>query len=198
MKKLQNESGRSMVEMLGVLAVIGVLSVGGIAGYKMAVERIKINAALSLIDRFMVSYEAEHAKPEGESPYDDTTATTYRDENKILNYFCENYLGSDYCGTVTDRLGKKFVQGGVTGPDGTDINFVVGRNHYRVAEDSIYLFFNAPGGKYTNLCHKILDPVAAHYGDQIIAYAIGSGDAYADVNKYCATYPNYVGFILPW
>ena len=30
MKK--NESGRSMVEMLGVLAIIGVLSVGGIAG----------------------------------------------------------------------------------------------------------------------------------------------------------------------
>ena len=28
-----NESGRSMIEMLGVLAIIGVLSVGGIAGY---------------------------------------------------------------------------------------------------------------------------------------------------------------------
>ena len=28
------ESGRSMVEMLGVLAIIGVLSIGGIAGYK--------------------------------------------------------------------------------------------------------------------------------------------------------------------
>ena len=28
-----NENGRSMVEMLGVLAIIGVLSVGGIAGY---------------------------------------------------------------------------------------------------------------------------------------------------------------------
>ena len=27
-----NESGRSMIEMLGVLAIIGVLSVGGIAG----------------------------------------------------------------------------------------------------------------------------------------------------------------------
>ena len=27
------QTGRSMVEMLGVLAIIGVLSVGGIAGY---------------------------------------------------------------------------------------------------------------------------------------------------------------------
>ena len=30
---MKNESGRSMVEMLGVLAIIGVFSVGGIAGY---------------------------------------------------------------------------------------------------------------------------------------------------------------------
>ena len=29
--KMNNESGRSMVEMLGVLAIIGVLSIGGIA-----------------------------------------------------------------------------------------------------------------------------------------------------------------------
>ena len=29
----QNELGRSMVEMLGTLAIIGVLSVGGISGY---------------------------------------------------------------------------------------------------------------------------------------------------------------------
>ena len=29
----KSQSGRSMVEMLGVLAIIGVLSIGGIAGY---------------------------------------------------------------------------------------------------------------------------------------------------------------------
>jgi len=38
-----NETGRSMVEMLGVLAIIGVLSVGGITGYKMAMEKNKVN-----------------------------------------------------------------------------------------------------------------------------------------------------------
>lgn len=35
--------GRSMIEMLGVLAIIGVLSVGGIAGYSKAMEKWKIN-----------------------------------------------------------------------------------------------------------------------------------------------------------
>ena len=38
-----NERGRSMVEMLGVLAIIGVLSVGGIAGYSSAMNKFKIN-----------------------------------------------------------------------------------------------------------------------------------------------------------
>ena len=38
-----NQSGRSMVEMLGVLAIIGVLSVGGIAGYSKAMNKYKIN-----------------------------------------------------------------------------------------------------------------------------------------------------------
>ncbi|MBQ8870487.1 MAG: type II secretion system protein [Alphaproteobacteria bacterium] len=39
------ELGRSMVEMLGVLAIIGVLSVGGIAGYSKAMEKHKMNKA---------------------------------------------------------------------------------------------------------------------------------------------------------
>ncbi len=37
------QSGRSMVEMLGVLAIIGVLSVGAIAGYSKAMFKYKLN-----------------------------------------------------------------------------------------------------------------------------------------------------------
>lgn len=40
------QSGRSMVEMLGVLAIIGVLSVGGIAGYSKAMAKFKISKAM--------------------------------------------------------------------------------------------------------------------------------------------------------
>ena len=36
-------AGRSMIEMLGVLAIVGVLSVGGIAGYSKAMEKFKVN-----------------------------------------------------------------------------------------------------------------------------------------------------------
>ncbi len=44
-----NQSGRSMIEMLGVLAIIGVLSAGGIAGYTMAMATFKSNKAMDMV-----------------------------------------------------------------------------------------------------------------------------------------------------
>ncbi|MCM1324436.1 MAG: hypothetical protein NC218_09935 [Acetobacter sp.] len=41
--KQTNELGRSMIEMLGVLAIVGMLSVGGIAGYSKAMMKYKLN-----------------------------------------------------------------------------------------------------------------------------------------------------------
>ena len=46
---INNESGRSMIEMLGVLAIIGVLSVGGIAGYSKAMNKYRINKTIEQI-----------------------------------------------------------------------------------------------------------------------------------------------------
>ena len=43
------QTGRSMIEMLGVLAIIGVLSVGGIAGYSKAMHRYKVNKTIEQI-----------------------------------------------------------------------------------------------------------------------------------------------------
>ncbi|MBQ9035033.1 MAG: hypothetical protein IJ099_03600 [Alphaproteobacteria bacterium] len=45
----QTQAGRSMIEMLGVLAIIGVLSVGGIAGYSKAMMKFKINKTVDEI-----------------------------------------------------------------------------------------------------------------------------------------------------
>ena len=52
MKKI--ESGRSMIEMLGVLAIIGVLSIGGLAGYRMAMIRHRTNQVLDYVGRCAV------------------------------------------------------------------------------------------------------------------------------------------------
>ena len=47
--KKTNENGRSMVEMLGVLAIIGVLSVGGIAGYTLAMNKYRANEIVNAV-----------------------------------------------------------------------------------------------------------------------------------------------------
>ena len=49
-----NQKGRSMVEMLGVLAIIGVLSAGALAGYSKAMFRHKVNQT---IDTFSLAME---------------------------------------------------------------------------------------------------------------------------------------------
>jgi type II secretory pathway pseudopilin PulG len=49
MKKQQylaKQYGRTMVEMLGVLAIVGVLSIGAIAGYSKAMNKRKINKTI--------------------------------------------------------------------------------------------------------------------------------------------------------
>ena len=47
MRIKHNENGRSMVEMLGVLAVVGVLSIGGVAGYRYAVDKMNANEIIN-------------------------------------------------------------------------------------------------------------------------------------------------------
>ena len=49
------QCGRSMIEMLGVLAIIGVLSVGGIAGYSKAMMKFKINKTAQQITEIVTN-----------------------------------------------------------------------------------------------------------------------------------------------
>ncbi len=62
MKNLNNQSGRSMIEMLGVLAIIGVLSVGGIAGYSKAMMKFKINKALDQVAMTVTNIRTMYAQ----------------------------------------------------------------------------------------------------------------------------------------
>ncbi len=59
MKFKKLESGRSMVEMLGVLAIIGVLSVGGIAGYSLSMRRHRANGVVDSASKYaLVAYSS--------------------------------------------------------------------------------------------------------------------------------------------
>lgn len=63
--KSVNQNGRSMVEMLGVLAVVGMLSVGGLAGYSKAMARHKLNKTIDAFeDVLQVLIDAEESDSE--------------------------------------------------------------------------------------------------------------------------------------
>ena len=66
-----NENGRSMVEMLGVLAIIGVLSAGGLAGYSKAMFKHKMNSTLDQITMLVTNIRTMYGTQDN---YEDLTA----------------------------------------------------------------------------------------------------------------------------
>ena len=54
------QSGRSMVEMLGVLVIMGVLSIGGIMGYSYAINKYRANSLLNDIRMRQVDLMAQY------------------------------------------------------------------------------------------------------------------------------------------
>ncbi len=56
-----DQKGRSMVEMLGVLAIIGVLSVGGISGYSKAMAKFKLTKAQDQISMLLMNIRTAFA-----------------------------------------------------------------------------------------------------------------------------------------
>lgn len=67
MKKLisSQQSGRSMVEMLGVLAIIGVLSIGGISGYSKAMAKFKLTKAQDQLTMLIMNTRTAFATSSG-------------------------------------------------------------------------------------------------------------------------------------
>ncbi len=121
-KKL--ESGRSMIEMLGVLAIIGVLSVGGIAGYSKAMNKFKTNKVADNFAMIVTNIRTLYAQQNNYSGL--TTATAINmgvvpdelindDKTTLKNAF----LGPVFIGSAT-------VKGMDNGTDsGTNRGFVV-------------------------------------------------------------------------
>lgn len=57
-----SQYGRSMIEMLGVLAIIGILSVGGIAGYSKAMTKNKINDVIDQVSMIVTNTRTLYAQ----------------------------------------------------------------------------------------------------------------------------------------
>jgi len=56
MYKKLNQSGRSMIEMLGVLAIIGILTLASFAGYQKAVTKARLNDSVRSVAMVLQNY----------------------------------------------------------------------------------------------------------------------------------------------
>ena len=98
------QCGRSMIEMLGVLAIIGVLSVGGIAGYSSAMEKWKLNETLVGYNHLiygLLEYEVSLRTLESGSGH-----YLLEDVISSLNLLPENWKKDDYF--IYDPAGNRF------------------------------------------------------------------------------------------
>ena len=92
----QEQNGRSMIEMLGVLAIIGVLSVGGIAGYSKAMMKFKINKTIQQISEIATNIRTLYAQQKNFNGLTNETAIqmgTIPDEITTRSGALGNYQG---------------------------------------------------------------------------------------------------------
>ena len=99
---MKKEYGRSMIEMLGVLAIIGVLSIGGLAGYTMAMNRHRANTALEYVSRCGVLAQT-YGTGTGVLPTDIDTCAELDDSETILDLE-DSAVARAADGTVTVTL----------------------------------------------------------------------------------------------
>ena len=72
-----DQRGRSMVEMLGVLAIIGVLSVGGISGYSKAMAKFKLTKAQDQISMLLMNIRTAFATSPSYDGLSNATAVVF-------------------------------------------------------------------------------------------------------------------------
>ena len=123
MKNLKSQSGRSMVEMLGVLAIIGVLSIGGIAGYTMAMSRYKANEVLNAAQMLSVVAQTGVNKTGAVTETLESLGVAGADENTLHNCVLSATYGSPEV-KVEDATGATC--------DLTTIGNITGKTHTTV------------------------------------------------------------------
>ena len=99
-EKRKSQSGRSMIEMLGVLALVGILTAGGIAGYNMAMQKYKTNLVLDKIQNIV--YKAHNIYAGDYTDIDSKNKKTPFTKDELRNPFGRDFYvrkggkGTDY------------------------------------------------------------------------------------------------------
>ena len=98
----KEEAGRSMVEMLGVLAIVGVLSIGGISGYSKAMAKYKVNQTLDQISMLVTNIRSTFGNQASYESLSNTVLVTYGlVDNDMSHGKTDGTLKNAYGGTIT-------------------------------------------------------------------------------------------------
>ncbi len=176
-------AGRSMVEMLGVLAIIGVLSVGAIAGYSKAMMKYKLNKHAESFNILLNNA----LQLEGKLSFTPNEVTYYGDMFKKLNLIPEgfkyvsNFRLKDMFGNEIwiyhhDNLNNNGLHFSAIGYEfmPTSQGAEICRNIAIVAKENAADLYNISVQKHYNDTDKDYDKIGTLYGD-----------AYCIKNKNC-------------
>ena len=135
-------TGRSMVEMLGVLAIIGVLSVGAISGYSKAMMKYKLNKQAEQINQIVNAISQYHMQIHSE------TTISLVPIFKTLNLIPVEMI-KDNSNTIYDIFGN---------------DLMLHSNHYTDAYGSFYSTTIRYGINVTNqnnieICRNIINTI---------------------------------------
>ena len=162
---MNKENGRSMVEMLGVLAIVGVLSAGALAGYSKAMFQHKLNQFTDAHSQLLQNYMALFPKLE----YDTTQTTYHADTIKAMNmipegitYYDSTFLQDMFYNKIKPNISKSHV-GGIT-----------------------YHFASTDGGKM--LCRQLFIIARENSRDLYFAYSDNGESAARGDDKKASSY----------
>ncbi|MBQ8465563.1 MAG: hypothetical protein IJ545_06085 [Alphaproteobacteria bacterium] len=99
--QLSEQKGRSMVEMLGVLAIVGVLSIGGISGYSKAMAKYKINKTVDQVSMLITSIRTAFGNQNSYYGLTTEKAINYDLVGNDLTLGSTSTLTNAYSGSVT-------------------------------------------------------------------------------------------------
>ena len=178
------QSGRSMVEMLGVLAVIGVLSIGGIAGYSYGMDKYRANQTINDISLRTVDLLTQTSQGRTElslaewdketTIYDFANPAYVEGENLIaFDVGTTKKMPQSVCQMVFDGLSNTAVQ--------IDINDSVATSQDNCGNDNTMTFYFEGGGNGTG----------GETGEQCGDTVCGTCQKCDSATETCVTVANY-------
>lgn len=190
---LTNECGRSMIEMLGVLAIIGVLSVGGIAGYTTAMRSYKANEIVNATSMlYMMGISSNAGAGDATLTYTGSFGNQLSDLKEITyasGTLTVQITDAGVCSQVMSKLGSKATGDCTTASDGA-YALTVTLGETPAGTPSCEGNVNCENGKKKYECDMMNNTLYNRYDDSEVSgcnYCMWNKDNTFDLDGYFQT-----------